>query len=346
MYPADSIRSAAFVHRMGHTPSIMDYSRYNYVAQPEDQHRAGGPEAAGRSVRHLGDRSGDTRRFRCHGRPTPSAPALDQWAREQDTQAMVPVRGRWRHVRSAPRTPKPWVTPMRSSRRVRHQEHQASGADADSGDDQAHRGQRRPRRAVWSPDRAVGDRAGARGQRDPGGVETQDKYGTQPGAVFMPVSGARQRAAVQVPQSRMRFQTPTFFLRPGDLDRIEDNAGTGADQRRAGPRPGDGAATTRRLARMIEIEATPGHPAECIRCRTPRRHSARHLVRARTLHRSGSTPSGGRCSIPISTISAPRSIRPRQPLRRRVVAAAAARVAAAAAPARACVMSVRSCGWN
>ncbi|MGH7594331.1 MAG: DUF5117 domain-containing protein, partial [Gemmatimonadales bacterium] len=36
MYPADSIRSATFVHRMGHTPSVMDYSRYNYVAQPED----------------------------------------------------------------------------------------------------------------------------------------------------------------------------------------------------------------------------------------------------------------------------------------------------------------------
>ena len=37
LYPIDSIRSAPFVHRMGHTPSIMDYARFNYVAQPEDK---------------------------------------------------------------------------------------------------------------------------------------------------------------------------------------------------------------------------------------------------------------------------------------------------------------------
>src|SRR4029079_4696984 len=36
-YPADSVRSPSWVHRMGHSPSIMDYSRYNYSAQPEDK---------------------------------------------------------------------------------------------------------------------------------------------------------------------------------------------------------------------------------------------------------------------------------------------------------------------
>ncbi|HET7322203.1 MAG TPA: zinc-dependent metalloprotease, partial [Longimicrobiaceae bacterium] len=35
-YPADSVRSATWVHKMGASPSIMDYSRFNYVAQPED----------------------------------------------------------------------------------------------------------------------------------------------------------------------------------------------------------------------------------------------------------------------------------------------------------------------
>lgn len=37
LYPLDSIRNAGFVHRMGHTPSIMDYARFNYVAQPKDR---------------------------------------------------------------------------------------------------------------------------------------------------------------------------------------------------------------------------------------------------------------------------------------------------------------------
>lgn len=34
--PVDSLRSRAFVVAHGHTPSIMDYARFNYVAQPED----------------------------------------------------------------------------------------------------------------------------------------------------------------------------------------------------------------------------------------------------------------------------------------------------------------------
>jgi hypothetical protein len=36
LYPPDSVRNASWVTRMGSSPSIMDYSRFNYVAQPED----------------------------------------------------------------------------------------------------------------------------------------------------------------------------------------------------------------------------------------------------------------------------------------------------------------------
>lgn len=35
-YPVDSLRSPSFSKRMGTAPSIMDYARFNYVAQPED----------------------------------------------------------------------------------------------------------------------------------------------------------------------------------------------------------------------------------------------------------------------------------------------------------------------
>ncbi|MCD7722208.1 MAG: zinc-dependent metalloprotease [Prevotellaceae bacterium] len=34
--PVDSLRSKTWVEQHGHTPSIMDYARFNYVAQPED----------------------------------------------------------------------------------------------------------------------------------------------------------------------------------------------------------------------------------------------------------------------------------------------------------------------
>lgn len=36
-YPVDSLRSAAFTREYGTTPSIMDYARFNYVAQPGDK---------------------------------------------------------------------------------------------------------------------------------------------------------------------------------------------------------------------------------------------------------------------------------------------------------------------
>ena len=35
-YPVDSLRSVTFTKKMGTAPSIMDYARFNYIAQPED----------------------------------------------------------------------------------------------------------------------------------------------------------------------------------------------------------------------------------------------------------------------------------------------------------------------
>lgn len=36
-YPVDSLRSATFTKKMGTAPAIMDYARFNYIAQPEDK---------------------------------------------------------------------------------------------------------------------------------------------------------------------------------------------------------------------------------------------------------------------------------------------------------------------
>jgi len=36
-YPVDSLRSASFTKKYGTAPSIMDYARFNYIAQPEDE---------------------------------------------------------------------------------------------------------------------------------------------------------------------------------------------------------------------------------------------------------------------------------------------------------------------
>ncbi|HUF67979.1 MAG TPA: zinc-dependent metalloprotease [Longimicrobiales bacterium] len=85
MYPADSIRSEAFLRRMGgHVATLMDYSRFNYVVQPEDNIP---PEL-------LIPRVGPYDKFvvMWGHKPIPGAhtpdeewATLDQWSRMQDT---------------------------------------------------------------------------------------------------------------------------------------------------------------------------------------------------------------------------------------------------------------------
>ncbi len=83
MYPFEKIRDKQWLHTMGHTPSIMDYSRFNYVAQPED----GIPEED--LIPRIGPY--DIWATKWGYAPIPGAktsdeekPTLDKWAREQD----------------------------------------------------------------------------------------------------------------------------------------------------------------------------------------------------------------------------------------------------------------------
>ena len=46
-FPTDSLRSATFTRQYGTTPSIMDYARFNYVAQPSDRGVALTPPSLG-----------------------------------------------------------------------------------------------------------------------------------------------------------------------------------------------------------------------------------------------------------------------------------------------------------
>ncbi len=85
MYPVDSIRSRTFLERMnGHVATLMDYSRFNYVAQPEDSIP---PHLL---IPQVGPY--DIYAVRWGYRPilgarTPEEekPTLDRWSREQDT---------------------------------------------------------------------------------------------------------------------------------------------------------------------------------------------------------------------------------------------------------------------
>jgi hypothetical protein len=84
LYPQEKVRDKEWVKKMGHTPSIMDYSRFNYVAQPED----------GIDLADLVPVVGpyDVWATRWGYQPIAGAgtadaekSTLDEWAREQDT---------------------------------------------------------------------------------------------------------------------------------------------------------------------------------------------------------------------------------------------------------------------
>lgn len=83
MYPAEKVRDRAWVKKMGHVATLMDYSRFNYVAQPEDNID---PEDL---VPGIGPY--DVWATMWGYKPIPSAkspdeekPTLDAWARQQD----------------------------------------------------------------------------------------------------------------------------------------------------------------------------------------------------------------------------------------------------------------------
>ncbi len=80
-YPVDSLRSATFTQKMGTAPSIMDYARFNYVAQPGDVGVALMPQIG----------LYDQYAIRWGYRPIPEArsaeeekPILDRWIREKE----------------------------------------------------------------------------------------------------------------------------------------------------------------------------------------------------------------------------------------------------------------------
>ena len=84
MYTLAQVRDPKWVKANGHTPTLMDYSRFNYVAQPEDR------IAADDLIPKIGPY--DKWATMWGYKPIPGAasahaekPTLDEWARQQDT---------------------------------------------------------------------------------------------------------------------------------------------------------------------------------------------------------------------------------------------------------------------
>jgi hypothetical protein len=222
MYPADKIRDKEWVHKMGHTPSIMDYSRFNYVAQPED----------GIAVEDLVPRIGPYDVWATvwgykpiDGADTPKKekPTLDKWAREQDNTPWL----RFSTANSAGSDP--------------GEETEAVG-DADAVKSTA-MGMKNLQRvakmlmpaAAWKEGETYEDLSEVYGRllsqwqlemshvaQVVGGLNSQEKVVGQEGRVFTLVPRPRQEEAVKFLVDSA-FTTPVWLIDPDILRRIEPN---------------------------------------------------------------------------------------------------------------------------
>jgi hypothetical protein len=252
LYPTDSVRSRTWVARMGHSPSIMDYSRFNYTAQPED----------GIALRDLIPRVGPWDKYitRWGYSPIPGAKSaddewatLDRWSREQERVPWLrfdvrdagsgdpgahseavgdadPVKATGWGIKSLKQ-----IVPLLVPSTVQ------SGKDFDD--------------LVMMYDRLVGQWSTELRHVSwvVGGVDAQEKYGGQDGVRFTPLSKARQKEAVQFLVDNA-FATPTWLTPEDVLRRIEVE---GAIRRIVSAQTGvlNGLMSDRRLERLIEHEA-------------------------------------------------------------------------------------------
>ncbi len=259
MYKADDIRKAEFVHKYGHTPSIMDYSRFNYVAQPED-HIA---------VEDLIPRIGpyDVWATKWGYTPLPAAkspndekPTLDKWAREQDNHPEY----RFSTANSAGSDP--------------GEESEAVG-DADPVKSTA-MGMKNLQRVskmlmpatAWKEGETYEDLSELYGRllsqwqtemghvaQVVGGFNSQEKVVGQEGRVFTLIPKIKQEEAVKFLVDNA-FQTPSFMIDPEILRRIEAT-GVLTRIRSAQNSVLNQLLNDQRFARLIEQQAVDGASA-------------------------------------------------------------------------------------
>ena len=249
-YPADSVRSASWVHRMGHAPSIMDYSRFNYVAQPEDN------IALADIVPGIGPY--DKFAIMWGYTPIPGArssdderPTLDQWARMQDTIPWYRFsennEGGYGTLNEAVGDADPVKSTGFGFRNLRRVVTYLSSAATKPGEDND------DLKELY--DRTVGQWSTEAGHVATvvGGESVQYKSGSQPGPVYTPLSRARQLEAMRFINDNV-FQTPSYLIQPAIARRIEAG-GMIARITNAQARVLTGLLNDSRLNRLIENEA-------------------------------------------------------------------------------------------
>jgi len=258
LYPADKVRDKEWLKTMGHTPTLMDYSRFNYVVQPEDK--------VDPALLVPGIGPYDKWATMWGYKPIPSAhtpdeerKTLDEWARAQDKT--------------------PWLrfsTP--GSRGSDPGENTEAVGDADAikstalGLKNLERVSNLLLSATSKPGEPYDDLSELYGRmlgqwatelnhvtQIVGGFNSQEKYAGQDGVLFTPVPRQQQAAAVRF-LNENAFTTPTWALKPEVLRRIEPSGAL--DLIKAGQlRVLNSLMSGPRFNRLVEQEAMDGAAA-------------------------------------------------------------------------------------
>jgi hypothetical protein len=257
-YPVDKLRDPEWLRTMSHTPSIMDYSRFNYLVQPEDKI----------DPKLLIPGIGPYDKFAIHWGYAPIANAanadeekktLDTWAREQDTTPWLRFSTQGSDSADPGENSEavgdgdPVLATTLGLKNLERVMANLLNATTKEGEDWAELEQVYARvLGQWSTElNHVSTLIG--------GVDSQDKHGGQAGVRFVSVSKERQQAAVKFINDNA-FQTPKMFLNPEVIRRMEP-AGTLARIRAAQLRVLNSVMSAQRFNRLVEQEVIDGAKA-------------------------------------------------------------------------------------
>ena len=218
LYPVEKLRDPKWLKEMGHVATLMDYSRFNYLVQPEDK------VDPSLLIPKIGPY--DIFAVKWGYTPIPGAkspaeevPTLNAWARVQDEQ--------------------PWLrfsTPKAELGDYGENTEAVGDADAVTATTLGTKNLQRivkqlPKMALQAgkDDRTLEELYGATwGQWTRelghvaaivGGYDTQNKHGEQPGAIAIPAPRAQQARAVKFLGDQL-FKTPTWLFEPAITERL------------------------------------------------------------------------------------------------------------------------------
>ena len=223
-YPFEKLRDPAWLKEMGHTPSIMDYCRFNYLVQPED----------GLDPELLRPRVGPYDVFAVKWGYTPIPEAgtaegeqavLNAWCLEQDGKpwlrfstpgARFTDSGENTEAVGDADAAKATALGAKNLRRVLDLLPAAVARPGDNEDTLQHLYE-----SVWSQwTRELGHVAAL-----VGGYQTWNRHQGQPGPRYTPETRARQEEAVRFLNENL-FRTPEWLLPPELLGRMPPGHGT------------------------------------------------------------------------------------------------------------------------